>query len=60
MQPQTDQPLVAAASSPQTEGVSWSARMADSMLRRHPVGRMRWRYEDGFLLTAIERLWRQT
>jgi len=32
----------------------WSVRMADSMLRRHPVSGMRWRYEDGFLLWAIE------
>jgi len=28
--------------------------MADSMLRRYPVSRMRWRYEDGFLMRAIE------
>jgi unsaturated rhamnogalacturonyl hydrolase len=30
--------------------------MTDSMLRRHPVSAMRWRYEDGFLIKAIEQL----
>jgi unsaturated rhamnogalacturonyl hydrolase len=34
----------------------WSVRMTDSMLRRHPVSGMRWRYEDGFLLWAIEQV----
>ncbi len=34
----------------------WSVRMADSMLRRHPVSLMRWRYEDGFLMRAIEQV----
>lgn len=34
----------------------WSVRMADSMLRRYPVPLMRWRYEDGFLLKAIEQV----
>ncbi len=45
----TDQPLVIA-------GAPWSVRMADSMLRRYPVSRMRWRYEDGFLVKAIEQV----
>ncbi len=35
---------------------SWSVRMADSMLRGYPVALMRWRYEDGFLLKAIEQV----
>ncbi|MCX6032751.1 MAG: glycoside hydrolase family 88 protein [Chloroflexi bacterium] len=30
--------------------------MADSMLKRHPVSLMRWRYEDGFLVKAIEQV----
>ena len=34
----------------------WSVRMADSTLRRYPVTSMRWRYEDGFLLKAIEQV----
>ena len=37
----------------------WSVRMADSTLRRYPVSLMRWRYEDGFLMRAIEQIgWR--
>jgi len=40
----------------QSDGTLWSVRMADSMLRRHPVSRMRWRYEDGFLVKAIEQV----
>ena len=44
-----DQPLV-------TTEAPWSVRMADSMLGRYPVALMRWRYEDGFLAKAIERV----
>ena len=41
-------------------GGPWSVRMADAMLRRRPAARLRWRYEDGFLLRAIEQLWLST
>jgi unsaturated rhamnogalacturonyl hydrolase len=30
--------------------------MADSILRRYPVSSMQWRYEDGFLVKAIEQV----
>ena len=39
---------------PEPDDLTWSVRMADSMLRRYPVSLMRWRYEDGFLMRAIE------
>lgn len=32
----------------------WAVRMAASMLRQHPVSAMRWCYEDGFLIRAVE------
>lgn len=35
---------------------AWAVPMADSMLRRHPVSQMRWRYEDGFLVEAIRQV----
>ncbi len=35
---------------------AWSVRMAEGMLIRHPVAGMRWRYEDGFLMKAMEQL----
>jgi len=48
-----DQPLVIADH-------PWSVRMADSILRRYPVSQMRWRYEDGFLVKAIEQVGQKT
>jgi unsaturated rhamnogalacturonyl hydrolase len=32
---------------------AWSVRMANSVLRRQPLARLRWHYEDGFLVRAI-------
>ncbi|HEX9005974.1 MAG TPA: glycoside hydrolase family 88 protein [Bacteroidota bacterium] len=46
----------------------WSVRIADSFLARHPGAvtydsaspEQRWNYEQGLMLVALERLWRQT
>lgn len=45
----------------------WSAAMADSFIRRYPIvadmpfqKKRSWNYENGCILTAMERLWRQT
>jgi unsaturated rhamnogalacturonyl hydrolase len=34
--------------------------MADAVLARHPVSASRWHYEHGFMLLALERVWRAT
>jgi unsaturated rhamnogalacturonyl hydrolase len=52
----TDRPSPGDGLASRRDGSEWSIRMADSMLRRHPVSRMRWRYEDGFLMKAIEQV----
>jgi unsaturated rhamnogalacturonyl hydrolase len=38
----------------------WSARMADSMLKRHVPAAAQWHYEHGLLLQAIEQVGRAT
>ena len=48
--------MIAADRPSRSDGTLWSVRMADSMLSRHPVSCMRWRYEDGFLVKAIEQV----
>jgi unsaturated rhamnogalacturonyl hydrolase len=42
------------------EGGPWSVRMADALLRRHPVVHERWDYTAGLALLAVERLSRET
>ncbi len=38
----------------------WSVRMADATLARYPVSRMRWHYEDGFLMHAVAQVAQRT
>lgn len=37
---------------------AWSVRMADSAIVRYAAAPARWHYEHGFLLKAIEQVWR--
>lgn len=39
---------------------SWSVRMADTVIARHPLLSRRWHYEPGVVLLAMHHLWRQT
>ncbi len=39
---------------------SWSARMADTVIARHPLLSRRWHYEPGIVLLALHHLWQQT
>jgi unsaturated rhamnogalacturonyl hydrolase len=38
----------------------WSIRMADSVMKRHPLLAKRWAYEWGVLLKSVERVWLNT
>ncbi len=50
--------LIAACSS--SEPQDWSAQMADSVLKRHPLVADKWRYEAGVVLSAIHQVWLKT
>lgn len=39
---------------------AWSVRAAESVMQRHPVVSMRWRYEAGVVLTGIKHVWLRT
>jgi unsaturated rhamnogalacturonyl hydrolase len=39
---------------------TWSVRMADSVIERHPVVGLKWAYEWGLVLKAILEVWRET
>lgn len=46
---------------------NWSVEMADSFIRKYPIvsdmpfqKRRNWNYENGIILTAMERVWRRT
>ena len=38
----------------------WSVRMADSLMKRHPLLAGRWHYEPGVALLAIRQVWLET
>jgi unsaturated rhamnogalacturonyl hydrolase len=38
----------------------WSVRMADSIMKRHPLLSKRWHYEPGVVLLAIQQVWLKT
>jgi unsaturated rhamnogalacturonyl hydrolase len=38
----------------------WSVRMADSLMKRHPLLSGRWHYEPGVALLAIRQVWLET
>jgi unsaturated rhamnogalacturonyl hydrolase len=38
----------------------WSVRMADSIMKRHPLLSKRWHYEPGVALLAIRQVWLET
>ena len=42
------------------DGLAWSARMAGTVMARHPLLSRRWHYEPGVVLLAMHHLWRQT
>jgi len=44
----------------ETVGQAWSVRMADSVLKRHPLLSRRWHYEPGVALWALEQVWLKT
>lgn len=50
--------LITACSS--AEPQAWSVRMADTLLKRHPVLADKWRYEAGVVLTGIKQMWLKT
>jgi unsaturated rhamnogalacturonyl hydrolase len=41
-------------------GQDWSVRMADSIMRRHPLLSRRWHYEPGVALFGIQQVWLKT
>jgi len=41
-------------------GQAWSVRMADSVMKRHPLLSRRWHYEPGVALLAIQQVWLKT
>jgi unsaturated rhamnogalacturonyl hydrolase len=41
-------------------GQAWSVRMADSVMKRHPLLSLRWCYESGVALKAIQQSWLKT
>jgi unsaturated rhamnogalacturonyl hydrolase len=41
-------------------GQEWSVRMADSVMKRHPLLSLRWCYESGVALKAIQQVWLKT
>lgn len=42
------------------QGLTWSVRMADSVIARHSVVGTKWAYEWGLVLKAILEVWRET
>ena len=44
----------------ETVGQAWSVRMADSVLKRHPLLSRRWHYEPGVALWALKQVWLKT
>jgi len=50
--------LIAACSS--GEPSDWSAQMAGSVLKRHPLLADKWRYEAGVVLSGIQQVWLKT
>jgi unsaturated rhamnogalacturonyl hydrolase len=44
----------------ETVGQAWSVRMADSVLKRHPLLSRRWHYEPGVALLALKQVWSKT
>jgi unsaturated rhamnogalacturonyl hydrolase len=43
-----------------TEQISWPVRMADSIMRQHPILATTWAYEWGVVLKGIEQVWLKT
>ncbi|MGA9350487.1 MAG: glycoside hydrolase family 88 protein [Anaerolineae bacterium] len=41
-------------------GQAWSVRMADSVMKRHPLLSKRWHYEPGVALLALKQVWLKT
>lgn len=41
-------------------GQEWSVRMADSVMKRHPLLSRRWHYKPGVALMAIKQVWLKT
>lgn len=48
------------AQSPPGNRPAWSVRMAESVMRRHPIVHQEWDYTAGLVLLAIERVGEQT
>ena len=49
-----------AAASPAADSALWSVRMADAVVRRHPVVHAEWDYTAGLILLAVEAVGRGT
>jgi unsaturated rhamnogalacturonyl hydrolase len=48
------------ADQPGVSDRAWSMRMADSIMKRHPLLSRRWHYEPGVALLAIKQVWLKT
>jgi unsaturated rhamnogalacturonyl hydrolase len=44
----------------QSDGNTWSAWMANSVMQRHRLLSRRWQYESGVVLLAIKKVWQET